>query len=347
MRAILSLAAFTLAWHAGMARAAEPGAGVAVLMFKHDLDLVSAQQAGAFRKAVRKALGEANLAPLRLDEVDRRLAVADLRCTTPECLASQAKLLNTRLILGGRVAILKGEKGWALSLWIFDAKRKATLATQARACDECTEAQALAGAKVVVDQLLEEAVKTRGARIVVRSEPTGAQVLVDGEPVGSTDLVYGVTPGEHTVEVRSKESGASRKYKVKVGPRRQVVIEAKLTPGATEPFTLATINSGTWKWVGLGLGIAGLGAGIPLIVLDGVQTCDPAADYFQCPEQYETMDLGVGFTVAGAVVLAGAALLFYLDADGAKAEPEAGDRKAGVTPWFGREAGGVSAVMNF
>ena len=348
MRAVPILAPICLVvLCAGAARAAEPGAGVAVLMLKHDPDLVSVQQAEAFREAVRKALGEADLAPLRLDEVDRFLAVADLQCRTTECLTRQAELLNTRMLIGGRVAILKGEKGWGLSLWIYDAERKATLATHARACDGCSEAQALAGTKVVVDKLLEESLRSRGARIMVRSNPTGAQVFVDGEPVGTTDMVYGVTPGMHTVKVRSKKDGVSRTYRVKVGARRQVLVEADLVRGGSKPVSFSGIKAGTWKWVGLGLGLAGLGAGIPLIVLDGMQTCDPAEGYFQCPEQYDTLDIGVGLTVAGAVVLAGAGLLFFLDAAGARDEPEAGARKAGVSPWLGREAGGVTAVLSF
>ena len=203
-----------LGW-ASSARAADPGQGVAVLMLKFDQAQVSQAQADAFRRAVGKAVGEADLAPLRLDEVDRRLAVTDLSCVTPECLAHQAELLNTRLIMGGRVALLPGAKGWALSLWVYDARRKATLATQARACDSCSEAQALVGVALVVTRLLEEAVRTRGARIVVRSKPPGAQVRVDGVLVGITDMTYGVTPGKHEVEVRGKASGASRKFRVK------------------------------------------------------------------------------------------------------------------------------------
>lgn len=335
-----------LGW-ANAAQAAVPGAGVAVLMLKHDQAQVSQAQAGAFREAVRKAAGAADLAPLRLDEVDRRLAVADLSCATPECLAHQAELLNTRLIIGGRVALLPAGKGWALSLWVYDAKRKATLATQARACDDCGEAQALVGVRLVVNKLLEEAVRTRGARIVVRSKPPGAQVRVDGVLVGITDMTYGVTPGKHLVEVKGKTSGENRKYQIKVSSGRQVVVEADLVPGGSEPLTLGKINAGTWKWIGLGLGLAGVAAGTTLWALDGRQTCNKDQDYFQCPEQYDTLKVGIALTAAGAVVLAGAGLLFYLDAEGAQDEMPASGKQAGVAPWIGQGSGGVTAAMSF
>jgi hypothetical protein len=346
MRRWLLIPLFIVAW-ASAARAAEPGAGVAVLMLKFDQASVSQAQAQAFREAVRRAAGKADLAPLRLEEVDRRLAVVDLECTTPVCLARQAELLNTRLIMGGRIALLPGAKGWGLSIWVHDAKRKATLATQARACDGCSEAQALAGVDVVVAKLFEEAARTRGARVVVKSKPVGAQVRVDGELVGITDMTYGVSPGRHEVELRDKKTGASRKFKIQVGAGRKVLVEADMVPGGSEPITLANINAGAWKWVGLGLGLAGVAAGATLWALDGRQTCTLSKEHYQCPEQYDTLNAGVALTAVGAVVLAGTGLLFYLDADGAKDEPAAAPKAAGVAPWVGQGAGGVTAVMSF
>ncbi len=329
--------------------AAPAGVGVAVLMPRHDADTITVAQAQAFREAVVRALGEAHLAALDLKEVDRRLTVADLSCSTSQCLARRAELLNTRLLLGGKLERIEETAGWAVALWLYDAKRKSTRAALESRCQACTEEENLKRAGPLTVKLLEEALHTQGARIEVRSRPEGASVRIDKELVGVTNMTFGVKPGVHMVEVSHKASGGQRRYKVKVSPGRKILVEADLIGGGRGAVMVGSLNAGIWKWVSLGIGIAGVGAGAALWALDGRQTCDKAEDYFQCPEHYDTGGPGIGLVVAGGVVLAGAALLFVLDAGGAKEEEEGAPagKSAGIAPWVGRKAGGLSAAVSF
>lgn len=341
-RLVVALALLLAAPPAG---AAEPGAGVAVLMPRHDAASVTVAQAQAFREAIAAALGEAHLAALDLKEVDRRLAVADLSCDTKVCMARRSKLLNTRFLLGGRLERVEQTAGWALALWLYDVRRGSTVATLEDRCEQCTGEDAVARARPLTVRLLQEAVRTRGARVEVRSRPSGAEVRIDGELAGVTDMTFGVEPGEHVIQVVHKDTEARRKYKIRVGPGRKVVVDAELRRGAGA-VSVGSINAGTWKWVSLAIGLAGVGAGAALWAVDGKQTCDRAAEHFQCPEHYDTLAPGIGLVAAGAVVLAGAALLFFIDATAEGADDSAGER-AGVAPWLGRKSGGVTAAVTF
>jgi len=311
------------------------------MMPRHDAGAIKVHEAQAFREAVVRALTRAHLAALDLKEVDRRLAVADLSCNTPECLARRAKLLNTRLLIGGRLEHGHAP-GYSVALWLYDARRGSTVATVQGHCKTCDVNEAVARTGPLTVRLLEQALRTRGARIVVRSSPRGADVRIDGELVGVTDMTFGVKPGEHLVVVEHKKLGGRRKYKVRVGAGRKVVVDANLNRGAGA-VAVGGINAGTWKWVSLGVGMAAAGAGAALLAIHGRQTCSKAAEHYQCPEQYDTRAPGIGLVVAGGVVLAGAGLLFYLDAT----SEDSGETVA-AAPWVaGRDAGGLSAVVSF
>ncbi len=102
----------------------------------------------------------------------------------------------------------------------------------------------------------------------------------------------------------------------------------------------------TWisavKWVALGVAVAGLGAGIPLLVLDGEPTCD-AVGADRCPGHYDTLELGIAATVAGGVAAAGTVVLFVLDARRQKKKTGA----VGFKPLLLQQGAGLSATIRF
>jgi hypothetical protein len=93
-----------------------------------------------------------------------------------------------------------------------------------------------------------------------------------------------------------------------------------------------------FKWVTLGVAVAGLAAGITLIVLDGRGTCD-APEGALCRDTYETMTPGIVLTAAGGAAAVGSGVLFWLDARSTS--------RAALVPQLGPRQAGLAAVWVF
>ncbi|PIE19288.1 MAG: hypothetical protein CSA65_02880 [Proteobacteria bacterium] len=118
----------------------------------------------------------------------------------------------------------------------------------------------------------------------------------------------------------------------------------------TAPPKPATTSGGgfmsarVWRWITLGLGVAMLGAGIPLIAIDGKGSCPEQT----CPNRYETMAPGVALTAVGGAALATSVVLFIVASGGDNPEKNTSLRKGAlITPWLGDGSGGVSATFSF
>jgi len=103
-----------------------------------------------------------------------------------------------------------------------------------------------------------------------------------------------------------------------------------------------------FKWITLGVAVAGLATGITLMALDGGGTCE-AGSAGLCPERYETLTPGIVVTAVGGAAAVGSAILFYLDAG---AGPERDDaapprHSAALLPWVAPQGGGLAAVVKF
>jgi len=94
------------------------------------------------------------------------------------------------------------------------------------------------------------------------------------------------------------------------------------------------------KWVALGAAVAGLAAGITLLVLHGRGTCgDPGT----CPNRYNTLAAGATLTALGGAAAAASGVLFYLDAR----RPRAERRAVQLTPSLTAGGAGLSAALRF
>ena len=116
-----------------------------------------------------------------------------------------------------------------------------------------------------------------------------------------------------------------------------------------------------FKWVTLGVAVAGLASGITLMALDGRGTCD-ALEGGLCPDSYNTMAPGIALTAVGGTAAIGSGLLFWWDARGAAGPRSSAERRAqrenarsggeprsrtAVVPWIGRRQAGLGATWTF
>lgn len=114
------------------------------------------------------------------------------------------------------------------------------------------------------------------------------------------------------------------------GPASTPVAEPDTGPG----FFSARV----FKWVTLGAAVAGLAAGVTLIVLDGRGTCD-APEGALCRQTYETMTPGIVLTALGGAAAVGSGVLFWLDARSSS--------RAALVPQLGPRQAGLAAVWVF
>jgi len=334
-----ALALLLLALGSSSALAAPPAAVLPLQASGAD-----AGRAGAgLREALSRALGTRGHEPLAVAEVDRRLLASDPTCVSSSCRAELSGLLQAALLLGGRLARQAGDGGtvWTVDLWLYDGERRATVAVLRDRCGACDEAQLLATAPRLVGELLDQARGSAGgATLAVGSSPSGASVTVDGTPVGITPLSYGVSPGRHTVTVQLAGHRLSA-HEVSAEAGGTVRVEALLEPDGTAPAAAGggPFSPRVLRWVTLGLAVAGLASGIPLLVIHGRDTCE--RQFGECPQQHNTLAAGVTLTAVGALSAGASALLFYFHARSQPAE------EASLTPRLEIGAASISARWRF
>lgn len=147
----------------------------------------------------------------------------------------------------------------------------------------------------------------------VTSDPPGATVLVDGRTVGATPIELVLPAGPHAVRVEKPgflENAESLEVRSGVDDELRFRLVAVVVPVSTK-------NKSARRWftaggVSLGLGLAGIAAGIPLVIMDGnPYEADCRADPLgNCADLYDTMAAGSALTTAGVIGLAaGGAML--------------------------------------
>ncbi len=145
--------------------------------------------------------------------------------------------------------------------------------------------------------------------IRITSDPPGAMVMVDDRAVGATPLELVLPAGPHAVRVE-KPGFLEDTKAVEVHPGVDDEMRFRLVVVPTE-------DRSTRRWftiggLSLGLGVVGIAAGIPLVLMDGKPyegNCRPDAEG-NCANLYGTMAAGASLTTAGVIGLgAGGAML--------------------------------------
>jgi len=143
----------------------------------------------------------------------------------------------------------------------------------------------------------------------ITSNPPGATVMVDDRAVGATPLELVLPAGPHNVQVEKRGFLEDTKaVEVRSGVDEEMRFRLVVVPTKDK-------SARRWMTVGgvsLGLGLAGIAAGIPLVILDGrpyESDCRPDV-LGNCAELYGTMAAGASLTTAGVIGLgAGGAML--------------------------------------
>lgn len=140
-------------------------------------------------------------------------------------------------------------------------------------------------------------------RPVVRPQPEEEKVKVEPPPVEPEPTPVELQPAP--VVVKPPPLLAP----VPIVPQPVVVV----APSKRHPLRIA-------KWSLLGGGVVLGAVGAALLALDGKGSCALQGEMTQCREVYDTRAAGIGLLSGGVLSLAGAAVVFGLDARAARAE---------------------------
>ncbi|MCX4241454.1 PEGA domain-containing protein [Paraliomyxa miuraensis] len=231
---------------------------------------------------------------------------------------------------------LTGKRSYALSLAVLGSDDAVALELQ-EACEGCSLDQVGERMQGLLQQAaakLDEPKAPAPGRVAVRSTPEGATVRVDGAEQGVTPQVIELPAGEHTIAIE-KAGFAAFEQKVVVEEGAELPVEATLaaaplaTPEpqgkkgkkakAKEPVPDGPDPGRGLKiggWVVLGAGLAGVAAGVAMILIDekGVAGCSGEDVDFrgECRDRYDTLLGGIIGTAAGGLGVAGGlALLIH------------------------------------
>lgn len=143
----------------------------------------------------------------------------------------------------------------------------------------------------------------------VSSDPPGAVVYVDDRQVGATPLELALPEGPHTVRLEKRGFlEDARAIDVRESIEDELRFSLVPAPAASKVARRWFLAGG----VSLGLGIAGVAAGIPMLLMhEKPYEPDCRADIEgNCSHLYDTLGAGASLTTAGAIGLgAGAAML--------------------------------------
>ena len=236
-------------------------------------------------------------------------------CRDSACLKDlAAKATATHLV---RPAVRMDGSDYVISLELVDGATGEVVHQASQTCELCglTEAQEMTRSLAAS---LQDRLESMG-KVTVDSTPPGAEVLVDGEPAGTTPVELRLAAGEHAIVLRlAGHADEERKVVVEVGSTAPVTAELTELEQAAPVEAPSPPRSAPLRplgWASIGVGIAALGSGIALLVLDerpvtytrceGIDV-DAEGD---CRFRHDTLAGGVVMTIVGVVGITAGALL--------------------------------------
>lgn len=174
-------------------------------------------------------------------------------------------------------------------------------------------------------------------RVVVEGDPEGATVSVDGRRVGRLPYEGELTTGEH--ELRVSERGYFDELvtvNISGGATERVSVDLEVDSGAR------SVGARDWfrpvGWTAIGVGIAGVGAGIGLLTIHGRPHEQRCSDFSnidangECKWLYETIGAGAGALAVGITLANVGTTMLILDRQRTRTKSES----ASASRWRAR-----------
>lgn len=247
-------------------------------------------------------LQRGNFAVVSPDEVEAAVAnSAD--CDKKRCLGKIGEKTGASHVV--RSVVTVNERDYDVDVQLIDPANGNVLASSKESCEICgiADAGGLISAAAATLRTKLEALASGPASLDLTSEPAGAIVTIDGEVAGTTPLDMPVVPGKKVIRITADGYIAiEREVTFVEGVSESLSFELEEVP--------SKLPGATWGWVSLGVGTAGLGAGIALTYLHGEEnrrdcsrsnaTRDADGD---CKFLWDTKWAGAGASIAGAALL--------------------------------------------
>jgi PEGA domain len=283
---------------------AEPKADIAVFPVVFDGELPDNWRSQLQTRLVTR-LGRSGL-----EVVEAATAVET--CEDVECRIEAARAAHATHAIMTQMRVDVGARDYTVTFEVISVDDGAVVATVDGTCGLCgfEEASGMVEARAAVILSTLARLEARAPLMTLRSEPSAASLTIDGRAVGQTPLEVQLEPGPHRIEV-SREGYLPQRLEVEAieGVHKELAMQLLPKPIPKDRVGRALTVAGA---VAIPLGLAGVAAGVTLLVLDGDpfrRDCqsDPQGD---CRFRYQTQVGGITGLAAGSVgAAAGVALL--------------------------------------
>lgn len=245
-----------------------------------------------------------------------RAVDAPTTCTDASCWIAFAERAGVSHVV--RTTLTVQDRDYGVRADLIDGRTGEVIATVERGCELCGSEELGTTFEDVGDALRRKlASQSDGpAQLVITSTPVGATVRLDGAPIGKTPLTVEVAAGEHEIEIVMRDHITQR--------RRLAFVE-----GVKQEWNVALVDVPRDDrrdrrplriagWTALGVGLAGVGIGVGLAVLDehpmrsrcSGENVDAAG---HCKYRYDSLGAGIAVAAIGGAALATGVALVVVD----------------------------------
>lgn len=270
--------------------------------------LVRATESGAPTQTV-SALSDSAIRGLSSADVDAALGAPwGVSCADDACVREAMSTISAAVVVV--LSVEQQDNVYRFELDARDARTGQRLVSAKDSCEICGLDEVAELVELRAAALASRLDPPTEGTVRILSEPPGAAVYVDDRNVGVTPMDVPLEEGTHTVRVEKRgflEEGRAIEVEAGVGAD----VRFRLMPEA------AALDESARRWfiaggASLGLGVVGVAAGIPLILMDTQPyEANCRADVEgNCARLFDTMGAGASLTAAGAIgIVAGTAML--------------------------------------
>lgn len=288
------------------AQAREPRTAIAPTTFPPTMTV---EMSSVFQSELPNELVKAGFTVRPTNEIDLKIGERPelLQCRSGGCLPEEAAFLNVGQLIVQRLEPA-ADGGYVVGASLYSAAQKRVIAESIGRCAPCSGDALRKAVHEVAVGLRQKA--TRPGTLDVTTTPA-ATLALDSQQMGKTPWSGSVEPGDHVLVV---ESGSNRVEKdISVAPGDVTRVTLSLVSADAEVTRVPPSWKTIVKWSALGAGVAAVGVGIGMLVIDGRGTCSLAPMQKQCPKVYDTLPLGASLTAIGGALLITSVVVFILD----------------------------------